>query len=142
MRNTLSLGVLYYLRFLAKIALFLNRPQVIGITGSAGKSSTRNAVFAVLKNNFKTKMIVKGNSESGIPLGILGLAPKDYSKIDWLRMILLAPFGLFHLLGTKYLVVEMGIDEPDPPKNMEYLLTVVKPQIAIFINVHPVHTMQ
>ncbi len=142
MQRILSLGVLYYLRFLAKIALFINRPQVIGITGSAGKSSTRNSVLAVLKNDFKTKMIEKGNSESGIPLGVLGLAPRDYSRVDWLRMILLAPLGLFHLLGTKYLIVEMGIDEPDAPKNMSYLLTIVKPQISIFINVHPVHTMQ
>lgn len=134
--------VLRYLRFFAKISLKIHNPKIIGITGSVGKSSTRNVVFAVLKDNFPTKMISKGNSESGIPLGILGLSPISYSKLDWLRMLILCPFGLGYLSKTKYLVIEMGVDEPYPPKNMEYLLTIVKPNISIFLNVHLVHTMQ
>ena len=36
----------------------------------------------------------------------------------------------------------MGIDSPLPPKNMDYLLTIVKPDIAVVLNVYPVHTMQ
>jgi UDP-N-acetylmuramyl pentapeptide synthase len=36
----------------------------------------------------------------------------------------------------------MGIDSPFPPQNMGYLLTIAKPDISIFLNVHPTHTQQ
>lgn len=134
--------VLGYLRFFARLSLKLHKPTVIGITGSVGKSSTRNLIYAVLEDYFPTKMISKGNSETGIPLGMLGLTPINYLFLDWVRMLVLVPFGLNYLSKTKYLILEMGIDEPYPPKNMEYLLTIVKPTISVFLNVHPVHTMQ
>lgn len=142
MRETIYKLVLYYLRLFAKIALFFHKPTVIGITGSVGKTSTHNAIYLMLKDHFPTKMIKKGNSEIGIPLGILGLSVKTNSLLDWLRLLFSTPFRLGYLRKIKYLIAEMGVDEPDPPKNMEYLLTIVKPQICVFLNVHPVHTMQ
>ncbi len=144
MKQFFAWPVLYYLRFFAKFALFFWRPKVIGITGSVGKSSCRNAVYAVLKSEFgeRVKVIEKGNSETGIPLGILGLKIEDYSLRGWLSVLLKVPFEIFYLKGTEYLVIEMGVDEPDPPKNMGYLLTIVKPEIAVFLNVHPVHSQQ
>ena len=134
--------VLYYLRFFARVALYLNKPHVIGITGSAGKSSTRDTIYGMLKDYFPTKMLQKGNSEIGIPLGILGLSIKDNSVSEWLLHLIQAPFGIRYLKAVQYLVVEMGIDEPTSPKNMEFLLSVLDPEIAIFLNVHPVHTLQ
>ena len=142
MRKIFISVVLSYFRFFAKLALFIHKPKVVGITGSVGKSSARNAVSSVLKDYFTIKVIEKGNSETGIPLGILGLTVNDYSIADWLRLMFQAPLGLSYLRGTKYLVVEMGVDDPYPPKNMGYLLTIVKPQIAIFLNAFPVHTLQ
>lgn len=132
--------VLAYLRFFAKLAIKRHKPTIIGITGSVGKSSTRNTLEGILKEYYKTKSV--GNSETGIPLGILGIKPNDFSTRDWLRMLLLCPFGITHLRRTKYLIVEMGIDDPYPPKNMTYLLTIIKPDIAIVLNVGPTHTMQ
>ena len=35
----------------------------------------------------------------------------------------------------------MGVDSPTWPKNMDYLLSIVKPNIAIFLNVSSVHLM-
>ncbi len=142
MRSTIYQIVLLYLRFFARLSLFFHKPKIIGITGSVGKTSTREAIYAMLKEYAPTKMIKKGNSEIGIPLGILGLQVKTNSITDWTRLLFLAPLRLKYLKKTKYLVVEMGIDEPDPPKNMEFLLTIVKPEICIFLNVFPVHTMQ
>lgn len=134
--------VLYYLRFFAKLALKKHKPQIIAITGSVGKSSTRNAISAVLKNKFNYKVIEKGNSETGIPLGILGLDPGHYRLLDWLKNLILAPFRTDFIKNCQYLVVEMGIDSPFWPKNMDYLLTIVKPDISIVLNAYPVHTMQ
>ncbi|MEK7633437.1 MAG: Mur ligase family protein [Patescibacteria group bacterium] len=134
--------LLYYLRFFAKLSLLINRPKVIGITGSVGKSSARNVIYAILKNHFKVKMIKEGNSETGIPLGILGIDPGNYQISDWLRIMILSPFKIFYLSGTKILIVEMGIDSPYPPKNMDYLLSIVSPNISVVLNVYPVHSEQ
>lgn len=133
--------ILFYLRFFAKIALSIANPVIIGIAGSIGKSSTRNALHAILKEYKPTKM-VWGNSETGIPLGILGIKESGFGKKDWFLMLLKTPFRIFNLKGVELLIVEMGIDDPNPPKNMEYLLTIVKPNIAISLNISATHTMQ
>ncbi len=141
--------ILSYLRFWAGVALSFGDPTVVGITGSIGKSSARDAGAAVLKNQYETYVIEKGNSEIGVPLGILGLHVESLgfqtplrSIMDFIKILIAAPFRTFHLKAVQYLIVEMAVDEPDPPKNMEYLLTVVKPDISVFLNVFPVHTMQ
>lgn len=87
-------------------------------------------------------MMIPGNSETGIPLGVLGLPIDNYSAPAWLFSLLKAPFGIFHIIDAKYLIVEMGIDEPFPPRNMEYLLTIVKPDISISLNISATHTEQ
>ncbi|MBI2443239.1 MAG: hypothetical protein HYV40_05025 [Candidatus Levybacteria bacterium] len=140
MRQYIILAVLSYLRFFARRGLARHRPTIIGIAGSVGKSSTAHALFSVLKQYGPTKLV--GNSETGIPLGILGLRPTSYTLRDWLRLLVNAPKGVNHLKGTKYLVAEMGIDDPFPPKNMEYLLTILKPDIAIVLNESATHSMQ
>jgi UDP-N-acetylmuramyl pentapeptide synthase len=140
MPKILTSSVLSYIRFFAKKALARHQPTIIGIAGSVGKTSTRNALEAILRDHFPTKSI--GNSETGIPLGILGLKPEDYSKFDWIKMIARSPLNLDYLKGTKLLVAEMGIDEPDAPKNMEYLLTILQPNIAVSLNASATHSLQ
>ncbi len=142
MKRYLVLFVLSFLRFFAKRALVKNRPVVIGIAGSVGKSSLKNALYAILqKEGSKTKSL-EGNSETGIPLGILNLDAQDYSYKNWFLILIKAPFRTNSLAGVKYLIAEMGIDDPYPPKNMDYLLSIIKPDIAINLNVSATHTMQ
>lgn len=141
MKNLLVWSVLYYLRFWARLALVIHKPFVIGIAGSVGKSSTRNALYAALKDHFRTK-VVAGNSETGVPFGILGLPIEGFDKKNWVNALLKAPFGITNLKKVQYLIVEMGIDDPDPPKNMSYLLTIVKPDMAIDLNATATHTAQ
>jgi len=140
-KKYLSWGLLTYIKFLAKLALFIHKPKVIGIAGSVGKTSTRNALYAGLKDLIKVKLI-EGNSETGVPLGILGLEPESYTFKDWFKICLKAPLGLNYIKGFNYLIIEMGIDDPNPPKNMSYLLTIVKPDIAISLNASAAHTQQ
>jgi UDP-N-acetylmuramyl pentapeptide synthase len=84
MKQKIALFVLYYLRFFAKLQLRKNKNcKIVGVTGSAGKTSTRNAIYSVLKNKYKVKVSFKANSESGISLNILGLEMNDYSSLDW-----------------------------------------------------------
>lgn len=133
--------VLWYLRTIARIALSQTQAIIIGIAGSVGKTSTREALYAILKDIAPTHM-VSGNSESGVPLGLVGLFPHDYSPLDWVRMMIAAPFRIGFLKHTRYIIVEMGIDDPYPPKNMGYLLTIVQPDIGIITEESAAHTMQ
>ena len=142
LKNILRWPFLFYIRLLAKLAILINKPKIIGVTGSAGKSSLRDILFSAISPSFKTKTIKKGNSETGIPFGILGVKVTTYSFKNWIILAFKAPFGLLYLKNTEYLIIEYGIDDPYPPKNMDYLLSIVKPQIAILLNVYPVHTMQ
>lgn len=91
-------------------------------------------------------MIKKGNSETGVPLGILGLQVNSIgfdsihrSLRDWSRILVQAPKSIYFLKKYSYLIIEMGVDDPQPPRNMGYLLTVVKPHIGIVINAFPAH---
>ena len=148
MKNIFRWPVLWWLRFWAQLVLKKNHPFVVGVTGSAGKSSAVDAIAPVLRLKFKNlKVAEKANSESGIPADILGLHFTDYSFFDWLRICLLAPISAirYSLSATRQFdayLVEMGIDEPTPPKNMEYLLTILKPDIGVILNILPVHTEQ
>lgn len=137
MKQKLGLLVLYYLRFFAKIQLRKNKKmQIIGITGSAGKSSTRDALYRVLQSKYLVKASFKANSESGIPLDILGLEMRTYSIFDWLRVLIMAPIQVctYHP-KFDYYIVEMGIDSPLPPKNMGFLLSIIRPQTGVLLNV-------
>jgi len=137
----LQLAVLYYLRFWARLKLNIIRPDIIGITGSAGKTSCVQAIVAILGDSFRVKVSEKANSESGIPLNILGLTPNDYSVVDWLRLIFLAPIkALTNWEKYDIYLVELGIDSPRIPKNMEYLLTIVQPKVGVFLNALGVHS--
>ncbi len=149
MKKFITKTILTYIRVIAKISLLIDRPTIIGITGSAGKTSTRDAIYAVLKDTYKVHVIKKGNSETGVPLGILGLQAKSIgfdsvhkSVKDWLRLLTLAPFRITFPQKFQYMIIEMGIDDPLPPRNMEYLLRIVQPDIAIVLNAYPVHSEQ
>ncbi|MDP4009546.1 MAG: Mur ligase family protein [Candidatus Shapirobacteria bacterium] len=152
MKKILSLIFLNYLRLFAKLQLAKiglvqkikgKKLIIVGITGSAGKTSTLLATQATLTPNFKVKTNSSGNSESGIPLSILDIKINGFSPKDWLIVALLAPIKLIANWKTyDIFLVEMGIDGPIPPQNMSYLLKIIKPTIGIFLNVGSVHSMQ
>ncbi|KKU06592.1 MAG: UDP-N-acetylmuramoyl-tripeptide-D-alanyl-D-alanine ligase [Candidatus Magasanikbacteria bacterium GW2011_GWA2_45_39] len=151
MKKSLYWLALLWLKFWARLVLGRVKPYIIGVTGSAGKSSAVAAMNPVIKLKFpRLKVAGKANSESGIPADILGLhfgeSPSPIA--DWIRICFFAPlralhsvFSIQHSVFDCYLV-EMGVDEPAPPKNMGYLLTILQPDMGVILNVLPVHTQQ
>ncbi len=131
---------LWYLRTLAKIQLNKINPIIIGIGGASGKSSLAQISSTILSSKYKVKQSKGKNSETGIPLNILGIEINDYSISSWLKIGLVAPFKIL-TNWEKYdiYVLEMGIDSPFPPKNMSYLLSFIKPRIGILTNVYLEH---
>lgn len=141
MKKLIEKAFLGYLRFCARVQLLKNRrSKIIGITGSAGKTSTKLATYAAIRDFVSARLCEHGNSETGIPLDILGLKVNDYTMLDWLRLF----FACIWKLLTNWekfdvLIVEMAVDSPFTPKNMDYLLTIVRPGIGVFLNVSSVH---
>lgn len=139
-----------YLRFFAtwqirkfRLLSFLFRRQftVVGITGSAGKTSTVAACQAALQDHYYVKSNQNYNSQYGLPANILGFKLDSYSPIFWLKVALLAPLSLlFSWDFPEIYLVEMDVDGPQKPHNISYLLSIIKPDIAIHLNVSTVHT--
>src|SRR5437016_12676676 len=102
------------------------RPVVIGITGSVGKTSAKEAIFLVVREKYKARKSDKNfNNEFGLPLTIIGADSPGRSPWRWLAVLFRAYFQIF--FNTNYpqvLVLEMGIDRPG---DMDYLLSIVKP---------------
>lgn len=133
--------LLYWkLKLLAKLVLTRYRPQIIGITGSVGKTSTREAVFCVLKENFRVRRNVKNyNNEIGVPLTIL-LVKKNPGRNLW-RWLFLFWHALGLLIFRDYdypqiLVLEMAADRPG---DIDYLTSIAPPDIAVLTAIGPSH---
>lgn len=142
MKRVLSNFVLWYLRTAAKLQLRKTHPIVIGVAGSSGKSSLARLLQEVLQEKYSVLSGEGKNSETGIPLGILGIKMKNYGPMDWLKTLLLAKWNIL-TNWKKYdvFIAEMGIDSPVEPKNMSYLLKIVRPSIGMVTNVSLEHSV-
>jgi len=142
MKKMFSSFVLWYLRFFANLQIKKINPLIIGVGGASGKTSLSNFLFIVLKNRFKVRQGRGKNSETGIPLDILGLKINNYTNFEWFNIILKAPFKLmFDFKKYDVYIAEMGIDSPIEPKNMSYLLKIIKPKIGVLTNISYEHSM-
>lgn len=86
---------------------------VIGITGSVGKTSTKDIIASVMSKKYKTlKTLGNYNNQIGMPLTVLGL--KDQEAM----------------------VVEMGMNQKGEISN---LTKIAKPTVAVITNVGTAH---
>lgn len=142
MKKYLVLFVLWYLRFFAKLQIRKINPLIIGVGGASGKTSISNFLYIILNKKYKVKQGRGKNSETGIPLDILRINIKNYSNSDWLSALIQAPIKLI-TDWEKYdvYIAEMGIDSPLEPKNMSYLLKIIKPKIGVLTNISLEHSV-
>ena len=123
----------------SRLILKKYKPRIIAITGSVGKTSTREAVFCVLKNHFKTRCSQENyNNEIGIPLTIINAQTQGRSIIKWTSVFLKA-LRLIVLPCRKYpdiLVLEMAADRKG---DIEYLTQLAPPDIGVITNVSESH---
>ena len=128
------------LRWEAKWVLRKYRPKVVGITGSVGKTGTKDAVAAVLGAHFKIWSSQKSfNHTLGVPLTILGCPNAWWSVRGWLKNMLEgASLILFRAPYPEWLVLEVGLDHP---RDIARLAAWVKFDLAIITRLPeiPVH---
>ena len=131
----------HLLRILAAAVLKKYRPYVIAVTGSVGKTSTKEAIFAVSKS-FEPKTrrsFANYNTEIGVPLTILSEKEKIRGFRSWLKVILKGLTLLaLRLDYPKILILEMAADRPG---DIKYLTEFVKPNVGVVtaIGEIPVH---
>ena len=99
---------------LAKYKRGLFKSPVVAITGSAGKTSTKDIIYSVLKEKYDVhKTIGNQNNHLGLPLTILALDEKK-----------------------EMLVLEMGMNHLG---EISYLTNIAKPDVAVITNVGTAH---
>ncbi len=88
--------------------------KVVGITGSVGKSTTKEMVAQVLGGTYRTeKTPVNHNNDIGMPMAILAM-PED----------------------TQVAVLEMGMNHF---REMAYLSSIARPDVALILNIGTMH---
>lgn len=99
---------------LAKYKRSLFKCPVVAVTGSAGKTSTKDIIYSVLKEKYNAhKTIGNQNNHLGLPLTVLAL---DESK--------------------EVLVLEMGMNHAG---EISYLTSIARPDVAVITNVGTAH---
>ncbi len=89
-------------------------PKVVAITGSVGKTTTRQITYHVLSRYYRVRQAPKNfNNYIGLPLTLLAADPDD--------QIVIAELGANH------------------PGEIAYLTRIAQPDIAVITNVHPAH---
>ncbi len=114
MKTFLKKIIIAIITWQAKQILRKYKPRVVAVTGSVGKTSTKDAIYSVLKTSFKVRKSDKSfNSEIGIPLTILG-CPNGWSNFGIWSQNLIKGFSLilFKKSYPAWLVLEVGADRP------------------------------
>lgn len=140
MHSFLRKAVVAILTLEAKIVLKRYEPKIVAITGSAGKTTTKDAIFCVLSDGRHVRKSEKSyNSELGVPLTILGLESGWGSAWRWFLNVL---YGAWVVVGTdpypKWLVLEVGADRPG---DIRAIAKWLRPHIAVITSIPdiPVH---
>ena len=126
------------LRVAAVLVLKKYNPKIISVTGSVGKTSTKEAIATVLASKFRVRRTEKNyNNEIGLPLTIIGANSGNHSLFGWLKVFL--QWLWIMIIPIKYpeiLVLEMGADRPG---DIEYLTSFIKSNVGVITDISYSH---
>ena len=88
--------------------------KVVGVTGSVGKSTTKEMIACVLESTYKVaKTPANHNNDIGMPMAVLAIPE-----------------------GTEVAVLEMGMNHF---REIAYLTDIAKPDVGVIINIGTMH---
>ena len=120
-----------------------DRPTIIAVAGSVGKSSTKDAIGVALGAYLPTEQVVVSpknyNNELGIPLTVFGHMAPGSSPLAWIGLLGSACAHAIGLrrLKARTLVLEMGTDHPG---DLAYLTCIAPPKISVLTAIGAEHT--
>lgn len=132
-----------WLGALAARAVRRERPRIIAVAGSVGKSSTKHAIGIALgadRSGSDVRVSPKNyNNELGVPLTIFNLSAPGRSPFGWIKLVFKALWvGLgFGKIGARTLVLEFGTDHPG---DLNYLMSIAPPDVAVLTAIGAEHT--
>ena len=102
------------IELLAKSWGKITKSKIIGITGSNGKTTTKDLLFHILSKKFKcSKTSGNYNSKIGLPLAFLNSKKND-----------------------EFCILEYGANKPN---EIEYLCKLIKPDLGLITNISNAH---
>lgn len=128
------------LALLVKSIIAKYQPFIIAVTGSVGKTSAKEAIFAVVAKKKRTRTAQKNyNNQLGVPFTIIGVDAPGKNPFAWLLIFLRAAWLLVVRDRTypECLALEFGADRPG---DIEYLMKLAPPKIGVLTAVAPAHT--
>jgi UDP-N-acetylmuramoyl-tripeptide--D-alanyl-D-alanine ligase len=140
--------IIFILTLESRLILAKYKPFIIAVTGSVGKTTTKDAIFCVLKDFVPSDASQVGlirksekslNSEIGLPLTVIGVPNSWRNPYGWTKNMLSGlRLILDHADYPKCLVLEIGADHPGDIKKVVKWL---HPNIAVITKVSdtPVH---
>ncbi|MCS7174348.1 UDP-N-acetylmuramoyl-tripeptide--D-alanyl-D-alanine ligase [Pseudothermotoga sp.] len=102
-----------FLQELAAQKLSRYNPTIVGITGSNGKTTTKEMIYKCLDSGLAFRNPGNLNTEIGLPLAVLN----DYE-------------------GQKYAILEMAMNKPG---DITTLCRIAQPHVAVLLNVGTAH---
>ncbi len=122
------------LRFLAKRQIAKFHPVVIAVTGSVGKTSTKNAIAIALGSSFDVRTANKNyNNEFGVPLAIMGEMSPGKNIWGWVKLFV-RQYSVKKF--PTHLVLEYGADRPG---DIQASCDIARPDVGIITAISPVH---
>lgn len=116
------------------------KPKIIAITGSIGKTSTKEAIKTVLEKSFFVRASFHNfNNELGVPFTILGV---DFSPgrsiLKWcLVFYKIIKLSIFRDNDyPRVLILEFGADKPG---DIRYLMEMTEPDIGVLTHISQSH---
>jgi len=134
MKNNFKKILTFILILEARLILWKYKPRIVAVTGSVGKTSTKDAVYAVLSKFYFVRKSEKSyNSEIGLPLTILGVSNGWNHLFIWIKNIF---SGLWIFIWPhkypKWLVLEVGVGHPG---DMKRTASWLKTDVVIITNI-------
>ena len=126
------------LRFLAMAILDKYNPRIVGITGSVGKTSTKEAVFEVMSKYARVRKNEKNyNNEIGLPLTIIGIESGGSSILKWLLVFAKALWlVIFPVEYPEILILELSADRSG---DMAYLMSFIYCETVVITDISGSH---
>lgn len=133
-RNWLKQSAKRILRHEAKVILRKYHPKIVAISGSVGKTLTKEAIYISLSKKFHVRKSEKSfTAELGVPLAIIGSPYGTDTIYDWIRNIL---HGLriivFKAKYPEWIILEIDNDKSG---DLAAVAKLAKPDILVLTEI-------